>query len=137
HALVEFVDGSHMAHLGVTDMRIPIQYAMSYPGRLENHLPHLDLARLRTLHFEKPDMKRFPCLALGYEASRIGGTMPAVLNAANEVAVEAFLGGKAGFMDIPKVIERTMMRHSLVLKPGLEEILDADLRARQTASELL
>ncbi|OQA56457.1 MAG: 1-deoxy-D-xylulose 5-phosphate reductoisomerase [Candidatus Omnitrophica bacterium ADurb.Bin277] len=135
HALVEFIDGSHIAHLGVTDMRIPIQYAMSYPKRLANHLPPLDLAKLQALHFEKPDMKRFPCLRLGYEASRIGGTMPSVLNAANEIAVEAFLGGKIGFLDIPKIIERTMMRHCLVRKPGLADILDADLWARQTASE--
>lgn len=133
HALVEFSDGSHMAHLGVTDMRLPIQYAMSYPERLEDHLPRLDLARLKALHFEKPDLRRFPCLTLGYEASRIGGTMPAVLNAANEIAVQAFLEKRIGFMDIPRIIEDTMMNHFLIRKPGLQEILDADLWARREA----
>jgi 1-deoxy-D-xylulose-5-phosphate reductoisomerase len=136
HALVEFVDGSHFAHLGVTDMRLPIQYALSYPERLEDHLPHLDLANLTALHFEKPDRKRFPCLDLGYTASKIGGTMPAVLNAANEVAVEAFLAGKIGFLGIPKIIEKTMRSHSLVYKPVLADIFAADAWARETAEEL-
>ncbi|HXV28344.1 MAG TPA: 1-deoxy-D-xylulose-5-phosphate reductoisomerase, partial [bacterium] len=84
HGMVEFVDGSHLAHLGITDMRLPIQYALSYPDRLVNHLPTLDFSHLQGLHFDKPDFGRFPCLGLGYEASRIGGSMPAVLNAANE-----------------------------------------------------
>ena len=137
HALVEFVDGSHMAHLGVTDMKLPIQYAMSYPERLENHLPHLDLAHLKALHFEKPDLRRFPCLKLGYEASKIGGTMPAVLNAANEIAVQAFLKKQIGFLDISKIIEKTMMAHKLIQKPKLTEILDADLWARREAEALI
>jgi len=137
HALVEFVDGSHFAHLGVTDMRLPIQYAMSYPERLQDHLPHLDLTSLGTLHFEKPDRKRFPCLELGYTASKIGGTMPAVLNAANEVAVEAFLNGKIGFLGIPKTIEKTMRSHSLVYKPVLADIFATDIWARETAEENL
>ena len=137
HALVEFVDGSHFAHLGVTDMRLPIQYALSYPERLPDHLPHLDLAHLTALHFEEPDRKRFPCLDLGYTASKIGGTMPAVLNAANEVAVEAFLGGRIGFLGIPKIIEKTMRSHSLVYKPVLADIFAADAWARETAEELL
>ena len=136
HALVEFVDGSHLAHLGVTDMRLPIQYAMSYPERLQDHLPHLDLTQLAALHFEKPDRKRFPCLDLGYTASKIGGTMPAVLNAANEVAVEAFLAGKIGFLGIPKIIEKTMRTHQLVYKPVLTDIFSADAWARKTAEEL-
>jgi len=136
HALVEFVDGSHFAHLGVTDMRLPIQYAMSYPDRLEDHLPHLDLTHLQTLHFEKPDRKRFPCLDLGYTASKIGGTMPAVLNAANEVAVDAFLNHRIGFLGIPKIIEKTMRCHSLVYKPALADIFAADAWARKTAEEL-
>ena len=137
HALVEFVDGSHLAHLGVTDMRLPIQYALSYPGRLEDHLPRLDLTQLASLHFEKPDRKRFPCLDLGYTASKIGGTMPAVLNAANEVAVEAFLGGRIGFLEIPKSIEKTMRTHRLIYKPVLADIFAADAWARETAEELL
>jgi len=136
HALVEFVDGSHFAHLGVTDMRLPIQYAMSYPERLENHLPHLDLAHLKALHFEKPDLRRFPCLELGYTASRISGTMPSVLNAANEVLVEAFLNRQIGFLDIPKILSKVMSRHRLVRNPELGDILEADAWARQTAKEL-
>jgi 1-deoxy-D-xylulose-5-phosphate reductoisomerase len=137
HALVEFVDGSHFAHLGVTDMRLPIQYALSYPERLEDHLPHLDLEQLTVLHFEKPDRKRFPCLDLGYTASKIGGTMPAVLNAANEVAVEAFLGGRIGFLGIPKLIEKTLRAHRIVYKPVLADIFAADAWARETAEEFL
>jgi 1-deoxy-D-xylulose-5-phosphate reductoisomerase len=137
HALVEFVDGSHFAHLGVTDMRLPIQYALSYPERLEDHLPHLGLEHLAALHFEKPDRKRFPCLDLGYTASKIGGTMPAVLNAANEVAVEAFLGRRIGFLGIPKTIEKTMRSHRLIYKPVLADIFAADAWARETAEEFL
>jgi len=106
---------------------------MSYPERLENHLPRLALARLKALHFEKTDMGRFPCLTLGYEASRIGGTMPAVLNAANEIAVQAFLEKRIGFPGIPRVIERTMMSHFLIRDPELREILDADRWARREA----
>ncbi|HOW59273.1 MAG TPA: 1-deoxy-D-xylulose-5-phosphate reductoisomerase [Candidatus Omnitrophota bacterium] len=136
HALVEFVDGSHFAHLGVTDMCLPIQYAMSYPERLVNHLPHLDLVRLKAFHFEKPDPKRFPCLELGYTASRIGGTMPAVLNAANEIAVEAFLNRHIGFLEIPKIIEKTMSAHHLIKTPTLADIFAADAWARETAEEL-
>lgn len=137
HALVEFVDGSHLAHLGVADMKLPIQYAMSYPERLENHLPHLDLVHLQALHFEKPDLRRFPCLELGYTASRIGGTMPAVLNASNEVVVEAFLNHQIPFLKIPDIIAKVMGRHRLVKKPSLESILAADLWAREETKELL
>ena len=137
HALVEFVDGSHFAHLGVTDMRLPIQYALSYPERLEDALPRLDLTRLQALHFEKPDRRRFPCLDLGYAASKIGGTMPTVLNAANEIAVAAFLAGRAGFLGIPKIIEKTMSAHRLVRQPSLADIFAADAWARETAEGLL
>lgn len=137
HALVEFVDGVHLAHLGVTDMCLPIQYAMSYPERLANHLPHLDLVGLQAFHFEKPDLKRFPCLELGYAASRIGGTMPAVLNAANEIAVEAFLNYRIGFLKIPKMIEKTMHTHRLIRTPALADIFAADTWARETAEEFL
>lgn len=133
HGMIEFVDGSYLAHLGVTDMRLPIQYAMTWPGRLENHLPVLDFAALKTLSFEKPSFKKFPCLALGYEASRLGGTMPAVLNAANEVLVEKFLSQEIGFLDIPKGIEKTMAAHRLIKKPSLSQILDADQWAREEA----
>lgn len=134
HGMIEFVDGSYLAHMGVTDMRLPIQYAMTWPNRLVNHLPTLNLAEIRTLSFYKPSFSKFPCLALGYEASRLGGTMPAVLNAANEVLVEKFLTGKIGFLDIPKGIEKVMARHRLVKNPTLDKILEADVEARQEAT---
>jgi len=133
HGMIEFVDGSYLAHLGVTDMRLPIQYAMTWPKRLQNHLPVLNLAEIGTLSFEKPSFSRFPCLSLGYEASRMSGTMPAVLNAANEVLVEKFLNHKIGFLDIPRGIEKAMAHHKLVKKPSLTQILEADLWAREFA----
>lgn len=136
HAMVEFVDGSHLAHLGVTDMRLPIQYALTYPDRLDS-LPSLNFSELRTFHFEEPDTKRFPCLELGYEASRAGGSMPAVLNAANEIAVEAFLKEEIGFLDIPEIIEKVMHAHQTVKEPGLQELLALDSWAREKAKEAL
>lgn len=137
HALVEFVDGSQMAHLGVTDMKLPIQYALSYPDRLMNHLPVLDLIRIGKFHFEKPDRKRFPCLELGYEAGRRGGTFPTVLNAANEVAVSAFLEKKILFTDIPKIIEKIVSKHRGKTSPTLEDILACDDWARKEVEDLL
>jgi len=137
HSMVEFVDGSHLAHLGVTDMRLPIQYALSYPDRLVNHLPTLDLARLSRLNFEKPNMRQFPCLELGYSASRTGGTMPTVLNAANEVAVSSFLGHEIRFTDIPRVIEKTMSKHRTLKTPGLKTVLEADHWARECAVDVI
>ena len=137
HAMVEFVDGSHLAHLGITDMRLPIQYALSYPERLVNHLPTLDFAKIHAFHFAAPDRKRFPCLDLGCEAARQGGTLPAVLNASNEVAVEAFLHEKIPFTKIPKVIEKIMNRHRRVKNPRLSDLLDADRWARREAEELV
>lgn len=137
HAMVEFVDGSHLAHLGITDMRLPIQYALSYPERLVNHLPTLDFAKLQSFHFETPDRKRFPCLELGYEAAAQGGSVPAVLNASNEVAVEAFLTEKIPFTKIPKIIEKVMHQHRSVKSPRLNDLLEADRWARQKAEELV
>jgi 1-deoxy-D-xylulose-5-phosphate reductoisomerase len=134
HAMVEFADGAHLAHLGIADMRLPIQYALSYPERLDNHLPALDLSRVRQLRFERPDMKRFACLELGYEASRAGGTMPAVLNAANEVAVELFLSRKIAFTDIPRLIGKMMKKHSVIREPSLSDLIAADHWARIEAN---
>ena len=133
HALVEFVDGSQLAQLGITDMRLPIQYALSYPKRLVNSIPCLNLTQLKEFHFFPPERKRFPCLELGYEARRRGGTMPAVLNGANEVAVERFLNGAITFDVIPKVIERVMVRHRVCLHPTLDQVLEADIWARSEA----
>lgn len=136
HAIIEFVDGAQLAHLGITDMRLPIQYALSYPSRFVNSIPSLDLVGVKSFHFFKPDEKRFPCLGLGYEAKRRGGTMPAVLNAANEIAVQRFLDGALNFSNIPKTIERVMARHRIVPNPALNQILDADRWARSEAERL-
>lgn len=133
HSMVEFIDGSHLAQLAVTDMRIPIQYAMAYPERLDSNgsLPRLNLPEIGKFHFEEPDHAKFPCLELGYEAKRQGGTMPAVLNAANELAVESFLEGKIPYVDIPKKVGRVMKKHSKVKDPGLDDIIAADRWARE------
>ncbi len=137
HGLVEFVDGSQLAHLGITDMRLPIQYALSYPGRLNNHLPSLDLASLSRLHFEEPNRKNFPCLELGFEAARLGGTHPAVLNAANETAVESFLNHEIRFTDIPEVIGKTMRAHTSAEASSLPAVMAADAWARETSRALI
>ncbi len=139
HSLVEFVDGSVLAQLGIPDMRIPISYALNYPERLPNTLPPLDLAQIGSLTFELPDLKRFPCLRLGFEALKMSGTMPAVLNAANETTVEAFLNEKIHFLNIPAVIEETLQRHDTrALSDGdIEVILDADRWAREMAASII
>jgi 1-deoxy-D-xylulose-5-phosphate reductoisomerase len=136
---VEFVDGSVIAQLGVPDMRIPISYALNYPERLANMLPRLDLTQIGTLTFEPPDLKRFPCLRLGFEAIRTCGTLPAVLNAANETTVEAFLHEKIHFIDIPAVIEETLQRHNVrpIVDGDIEVILEADRWARETAASII
>ncbi|MDD2689712.1 MAG: 1-deoxy-D-xylulose-5-phosphate reductoisomerase [Candidatus Omnitrophica bacterium] len=133
HSMVEFIDGIVLAQLSSTDMRIPIQYALSYPQRISNSLPVIDFYKLQELHFAKPDFKRFPCLNLAYRAARELGTMPCVLNAANEVVVSEFLGKRLGFISIPKVIERVMDRHRSKLSPHLSDILAADKWAREEA----
>jgi 1-deoxy-D-xylulose-5-phosphate reductoisomerase len=137
HSLVEFTDGSVLAQLGVTDMRLPIRYALSYPERWEGPEPALDLARAGRLDFEEVDRNRFPCLDLGYRALREGGTAPAVLNAANEVAVESFLEGKIRFTSVPELIERTLDRSDSSPGGSLEEFLEADRWARSAAMELV
>ncbi|MHB0913180.1 MAG: 1-deoxy-D-xylulose-5-phosphate reductoisomerase [Armatimonadota bacterium] len=133
HSMVEFIDGSVMAQLGVPDMRIPIQYALLYPERVETGLPRLDVTEVGTLTFSKPDPARYPGLALAYRAAEAGGTMPAVMNAANETAVELFLEGKIGFLDIVETVRRVMDSHSPIADPSLEEILRADAQARMEA----
>lgn len=133
HSLVEFVDGTMLAHLGTPDMRLPIQYALTYPERLPNPLKRLDLVKIKKLTFQKPDTKRFPCLKLAYKAARIGGTAPAVLNAANEIAVSLFLKRKVGFMEIPKMIEKVLKRHKPIKNPTLSEVLKVDAWAREEA----
>jgi 1-deoxy-D-xylulose-5-phosphate reductoisomerase len=133
HSMVELVDGSVIAQLGVTDMRLPIQYACSYPERWDGLLPALDLSRAGRLEFHPPDYDRFPCLGLAYQALRAGGTLAVVLNAANEVAVDAFLDGKLAFTAIPAVIERTMNAHVLEGVSTLEVVRRVDAWARAYA----
>ena len=133
HSMVELNDGSVIAQLGVTDMRLPIQYACSYPDRWDTSLPTLDLARAGRLDFHEPAHDRFPCLALAYRALRTGGTLPVVLNAANEVAVEVFLEGKLGFTAIPRVIEKTMNVHGVERVSTIDTVRRVDRWARTQA----
>lgn len=133
HSMVEFHDGSVLAQMGIPDMRIPISYALAYPERLPNTLPSLDLFEVQALHFYPPDFTRFPCLRLAFEAVQRGGTMPAVLNAANEIAVQAFLDGAIPFLGIPSVIEDTLSQHTPVLLEDASVALQADHWAREYA----
>jgi 1-deoxy-D-xylulose-5-phosphate reductoisomerase len=138
HSMVEFVDGSILAQVGVTDMRLPIQYALTYPERLSTGLPRLDFAKLGQLTFAAPDMKKFPSLQLAYDVLRSGGLSPTVLNAADEVAVEAFLQGRIRFTAIYKVVERTLCAHRKTSggrSVGLVQIKQADVWARERAAE--
>jgi len=137
HSMVEFVDGSVLAQLSVTDMCFPIQYAVTYPERLPSGLPPLDLAKLGSLTFEAPDEKRFPALRLAREAGEQGGTLPGVFNAANEVAVEAFLEERISFPRIWQMVESVMQAHQAEKTPGLEAIVAADQWARSKARESL
>jgi 1-deoxy-D-xylulose-5-phosphate reductoisomerase len=137
HSMVEFVDGVVMAQLSQTDMRIPIQYALSYPQRLESKARKLNFFKIKSLNFAKPDLKKFPCLALAFSAAKDGGTMPAVMNAANEVSVAAFMEGKLGFTSIAEIIGKVMRRHSNLKDPSLNDVLDADSWARIEAVRLI
>jgi 1-deoxy-D-xylulose-5-phosphate reductoisomerase len=136
HSMVEYQDGSIIAQLGITDMRIPILYALSYPRRLAHDLPSLDLAQISSLTFERPDLDKFPCLGYALAAGRAGGTAAAVLNAANEVAVRLFLGKKIKFTDIPRLIRGTLDQHQPKKIEQVEEVLEADRWARQKAQSL-
>jgi 1-deoxy-D-xylulose-5-phosphate reductoisomerase len=137
HSLVEFVDGSVIAQMGVPDMRLPIAYALSYPRRLPLNSSPLDLCKTGQLTFEAPDLDRFPGLKLGYAAARRGGTMPAVFNAANEVAVAAFLAGRLNFPGIPRVAAQTMAAHEPQPLKSLAQVLSVNLWARNFAQDLI
>jgi 1-deoxy-D-xylulose-5-phosphate reductoisomerase len=137
HALVTLCDGAALAHLGHPDMRIPIAYALHHPERVDVPVRTLNLAELGSLTFEAPDTDAFPCLRLAREAAEAGGTAPCVLNAANEVAVHAFLGGRLGFMGIPAVIERTLERVGAAGVHSFDSLYEADARAREVAGELV
>lgn len=131
HSMVQFIDSSVMAQLGCPDMRLPIQYALTYPNRISNDFERLDLAKIATLTFEQPDLETFPCLKLAYDTLKMGGTYSAVLNSANEVLVNEFLEDKIGFYDIPYYIEKTLEAHNSIEKPNLDQILEIDKWARE------
>ena len=134
HSMIELIDGSVIAQLGVTDMRHAIQYAMTYPERHSCELPPLDLTALATLHFEEPDCEKFPCIELAYRALRAGGTLPTALNAANEEAVRGFIEERIRLTDIPRVIELVMDQHNTEPATDLETVLAADQSARMLAN---
>ena len=133
HSMVQFNDGSVKAQLGVPDMKVPIQYALSYPYRLDSDFPRLDFAKYASFTFEKPDAQRFPALDLAYRALKDGGNRPCVMNAANEAAVEAFLNGRIGFTDIPRWIEKAMQQIAYIASPTLEQLQETH---RETVSGL-
>ncbi|RCX11395.1 1-deoxy-D-xylulose 5-phosphate reductoisomerase [Anaerobacterium chartisolvens] len=137
HSMVEYIDGAVMAQLGSPDMRLPIQFALTYPGRAGNEFPRLDFSSLGALTFEKPDYEAFPCLEYAFRALDLGGTMPAVLNAANEVAVKAFLDERARFADIPEIIGMAMDKHTVNNNPCLGDIIEVDTWAREEAAAYL
>ena len=137
HGMIEFVDGSIMAQLGPHDMRLPICYALNYPQRLGNDFPRLNFFQIKELNFEKPDRETFPCLCLAEEAARQGGTLPCVLNAADEVAVDAFLKNKINFLEIPKIIEGIMKKHKKEEVTSLRQLLFFDSWARKEVEKWL
>ena len=137
HSMVEWTDGSTLAQLGPTDMRIMIQYALTYPRRLSTPVPRLDLMESRALHFEPADFEKFPCLSLAYTAAEVGGTLPVVLSSADEVVVEAFLNACIGFMDIPAILASVMDKHLVINDPTLPDILEVDRWAKSTARSII
>jgi 1-deoxy-D-xylulose-5-phosphate reductoisomerase len=137
HSMVEYVDGSVLAQLGSPDMRIPIAYAMGWPERIATPAARLDLAAIANLSFEKPDLERFPCLALAWAAMRAGGSAPCILNAANEIAVAAFIAGQAGFLDIDAIVAETLNMVASGSVATLEEVMAIDAAARRTARALV
>jgi 1-deoxy-D-xylulose-5-phosphate reductoisomerase len=131
HSLVEYCDGSMLAQLGNPDMRVPIAHALGWPDRIHSGVESLDIVRAGRLEFEAPDLARFPCLALAMTVAGLGGTAPTVLNAANEVAVHAFLERRLGFTDIPRVIEAVLEQHSVRSVSSLDDVLAADAWSRR------
>ncbi|WP_352400784.1 1-deoxy-D-xylulose-5-phosphate reductoisomerase [Anaerotignum sp.] len=136
HSAVEYEDGAIMAQMGEPDMKVPIQYALTYPKRVKSPYPKVDFLKRNSLTFQEPDLETFRCLALAYQALETGGTLPAVLNGANEIAVERFLNGKISFLQIPELIEQTMNAYTVKYEYTLEDLLEADKWARSFASNL-
>jgi len=137
HSMVQFEDGSVKGQMGLPDMKLPIQYAMAFPKRVKNDFPRMDFKKIRNLTFEEPDIKTFRNLGLAIEALHKGGNLPCILNAANEIAVYAFLRNRIGFLDMTDVIEETMEKVSFLQKPTLEDYLDSDAEARNYAADLI
>jgi len=137
HSLVEFKDNSVISQLGNPDMKLPIQYALSYPNRLSLNIKKLNLMEIKQLTFEKPNFELFPCLNYAYDAGKIGGTMPAVLNAANEIVVTAFLKNKIRFLDIPQLINEMMQEHNVIKKPDLQQILETDRKIKEETQKII
>lgn len=137
HSMVQFEDGSMKAQMGLPDMKLPIQYALGFPQRLANDFPRFDFRKYPTISFEEPDIKTFRNLALATEALYKGGNMPCVLNAANEIAVWAFLHNRVGFLDMTAIVEKTMEKVAFIEKPGLQEYFDSDAEARNFAASLI
>lgn len=137
HSMIEYKDSAIMAQLGTPDMKVPIQYALTYPERIQNNFEKLDFFKFESLTFKKPNYDLFPCLKYAFEAIKIGGTMPCVLNAANEVSVSKFLKNYISFNDIPKIIKKTMENHNVKLDYELNDILEADLWARKFSLEVI
>jgi 1-deoxy-D-xylulose-5-phosphate reductoisomerase len=133
HSLVEYRDGAVLAQLGAPDMRLPIQYALTWPHRLPGPADTLDLLKCGPLHFAPPDLEAFPCLALAMEAAKTGGSAPAAMNGANEVAVARFLAGEIGFYDIPRLVSQALSQVPVVAAPSLEDIQTADAAGREIA----
>ena len=137
HSMVEWTDGCTLAQLGATDMRVMIQYALTYPRRLATPVPRLDLREARTLHFEPVDVDKFPCVSLAYTAAEVGGTLPVVLSSADEVVVDAFLENRIRFTDIPTILRGVMDKHVVMPHPNLDDILAVDAWAKSAAQELI
>jgi 1-deoxy-D-xylulose-5-phosphate reductoisomerase len=137
HSLVQFEDGSLKAQLGLPDMKLPIQYALGFPNRIKNNFPRFDFINYPQLTFEKPDINTFSNLALAFEALKLGGNMPCILNAANEIAVQAFLEDKIGFLQMSVIIEKTMQKLAFIKTPSYSDYMDCDKEARSVALELL
>ena len=136
HSMVEFVDGSVLAQLALPDMRLPILYALSYPGRYTSRLPRVEFSKVKNFSFHQPDRRKFRCLDLAYSAIKKGGLSPCVLNAANEEVVKAYLGGRIKFSKIPVIIEKVLTKHRHIKNPTLKDTLDADRWAKEKAREL-
>ncbi|MPL77233.1 1-deoxy-D-xylulose 5-phosphate reductoisomerase [bioreactor metagenome] len=137
HSMVEFEDGSVKAQMGLADMRLPIQYALTYPERLKTNFPKFNILDFPNLSFLKPDMETFPCLGLAYQAIQKGGNMPTIMNAANEIAVEAFLRGGIGFLEIPEIIANAMSKYNFIAKANVNDFFETDKEVREELSSML